>query len=166
MCLLGWVVSKSAQHHGPSSGVEVHAVAWRSRLLRNISRALGPPRASGWFEPARVPGVPGRIVRSMRMSPLFLPTERQPPADAEALSHKLMVRAGLVRQLGAGLWTWLPAGWPGGREKAAGRLAGAREDRADRRRGDGRDRQPGDARARPHPARALAAQRPRHDRRG
>ncbi|MDX6728598.1 MAG: prolyl-tRNA synthetase, partial [Baekduia sp.] len=52
-----------------------------------------------------------RIVRSMRMSQLFLPTERQPPADAEALSHKLMVRAGLVRQLGAGLWTWLPAGW-------------------------------------------------------
>jgi prolyl-tRNA synthetase len=47
----------------------------------------------------------------MRMSQLFLPTERQPPADAEALSHKLMVRAGLVRQLGAGLWTWLPAGW-------------------------------------------------------
>src|ERR1039458_2761152 len=39
------------------------------------------------------------------------PTEREPPADAEALSHKLMVRAGLVRQVGAGLWSWLPAGW-------------------------------------------------------
>src|SRR3954466_44915 len=47
----------------------------------------------------------------MRLSQLFLPTERQPPADAEAISHKLMVRAGLVRQLGAGMWTWLPAGW-------------------------------------------------------
>jgi prolyl-tRNA synthetase len=47
----------------------------------------------------------------MRLSQLFLPTERQPPADAEAISHKLMVRAGLVRQLGSGLWTWLPAGW-------------------------------------------------------
>src|SRR4051794_16457272 len=47
----------------------------------------------------------------MRMTTLFLPTERQPPADAEALSHKLMVRAGLIRQLGAGMWTWLPAGW-------------------------------------------------------
>jgi prolyl-tRNA synthetase len=45
------------------------------------------------------------------MSSLFLPTERQPPADAEALSHQLLVRAGLVRQLGAGLWTWLPVGW-------------------------------------------------------
>ena len=46
-----------------------------------------------------------------RLSQLLLPTERQPPADAEALSHKLMVRAGLVRQVGAGFWSWLPAGW-------------------------------------------------------
>lgn len=47
----------------------------------------------------------------MRMSDLMLPTEREAPADAQALSHVLGVRAGLVRQLGAGLWTWLPAGW-------------------------------------------------------
>src|ERR671927_722092 len=47
----------------------------------------------------------------MRMSQLSLPTEREPPADAEATSHKLMVRAGLIRQVGAGLWSWLPAGW-------------------------------------------------------
>ena len=46
-----------------------------------------------------------------RLADLLLPTERQPPADAEALSHKLMVRAGLIRQVGSGLWTWLPAGW-------------------------------------------------------
>src|ERR671932_647897 len=46
-----------------------------------------------------------------RLSEYVLPTEKQPPADAEALSHKLMVRAGLVRQLGTGLWTFLPAGW-------------------------------------------------------
>ncbi len=46
-----------------------------------------------------------------RLSQLLLPTERQPPADAEALSHRLMVRAGLVRQVGAGMWSWLPAGW-------------------------------------------------------
>ena len=45
------------------------------------------------------------------MSTLFLPTEREPPADAEALSHKLMVRAGLIRQVGSGLWSWMPAGW-------------------------------------------------------
>ena len=46
-----------------------------------------------------------------RLSQLLLPTEREPPADAEAVSHKLMVRAGLVRQIGTGLWSWLPAGW-------------------------------------------------------
>jgi prolyl-tRNA synthetase len=46
-----------------------------------------------------------------RLSQTFLPTLKDPPADAEAVSHKLMVRAGLVRQMGAGLWTYLPAGW-------------------------------------------------------
>ena len=46
-----------------------------------------------------------------RLTEYLLPTEREPPADAEALSHILIVRAGLARQLGAGLWTWLPAGW-------------------------------------------------------
>jgi prolyl-tRNA synthetase len=46
-----------------------------------------------------------------RLTRYLLPTEKQAPADAEALSHKLMVRAGLVRQVGAGLWSWLPAGW-------------------------------------------------------
>jgi prolyl-tRNA synthetase len=46
-----------------------------------------------------------------RLSAYFLPTEREPPADAEAISHKLMVRAGLIRQVGSGLWSWLPAGW-------------------------------------------------------
>jgi prolyl-tRNA synthetase len=46
-----------------------------------------------------------------RLSSYFLPTERDPPADAEAISHILMVRAGLIRQVGSGLWSWLPAGW-------------------------------------------------------
>ncbi len=46
-----------------------------------------------------------------RLSQTLLPTERQPPADAEALSHKLMVRAGLIRQVGSGLWSWMPVGW-------------------------------------------------------
>ncbi|MGA9876536.1 MAG: aminoacyl--tRNA ligase-related protein [Solirubrobacteraceae bacterium] len=46
-----------------------------------------------------------------RLSEYLLPTEKQAPADAEAISHKLMVRAGLVRQMGSGIWTWLPAGW-------------------------------------------------------
>jgi prolyl-tRNA synthetase len=46
-----------------------------------------------------------------RLSGYFLPTAKQAPADAEAVSHQLMVRAGLVRQLGAGMWSFLPAGW-------------------------------------------------------
>ncbi|MGK2931798.1 MAG: proline--tRNA ligase [Solirubrobacterales bacterium] len=46
-----------------------------------------------------------------RISRTLLPTVKDPPADAEAVSHKLLVRAGMVRQMGAGLWTYLPAGW-------------------------------------------------------
>jgi prolyl-tRNA synthetase len=46
-----------------------------------------------------------------RASQLFLPTLREPPADAEAASHKLLVRGGFIRQVGAGLWTFLPLGW-------------------------------------------------------
>jgi prolyl-tRNA synthetase len=46
-----------------------------------------------------------------RLSGYFLPTLREAPADAEAPSHRLLVRAGLARQVGAGMWTWLPAGW-------------------------------------------------------
>jgi prolyl-tRNA synthetase len=46
-----------------------------------------------------------------RATQLFWPTLKEAPADAEAISHKLMVRAGLIRQVAAGLWTFLPAGW-------------------------------------------------------
>ena len=46
-----------------------------------------------------------------RQSELFLPTLRDDPADAEAISHKLLVRAGMIRQVSAGLWSFLPAGW-------------------------------------------------------
>src|SRR5215469_13864301 len=46
-----------------------------------------------------------------RASKLFLPTLREPPADAEAASHKVLVRGGFIRQVGAGLWSFLPLGW-------------------------------------------------------
>jgi prolyl-tRNA synthetase len=46
-----------------------------------------------------------------RASQLFLPTLRDPPADAEAASHRLLVRGGFIRQLSAGVWTYLPLGW-------------------------------------------------------
>ena len=47
----------------------------------------------------------------MRASQVLLPTVKEDPAGAEAVSHKLMVRAGLVRQLAAGIYVYLPAGW-------------------------------------------------------
>jgi len=47
----------------------------------------------------------------MRVSQLLLPTVKEDPAGAEAVSHKLMIRAGLVRQLAAGIYVFLPAGW-------------------------------------------------------
>jgi prolyl-tRNA synthetase len=47
----------------------------------------------------------------VRASTLFLPTLRDDPADAEAVSHKLLVRGGYIRQVGAGLWTYMPLGW-------------------------------------------------------
>lgn len=46
----------------------------------------------------------------MRYSRLFIPTLKEAPAEAEAVSHKLMVRAGYVRQLAAGLYIYLPLG--------------------------------------------------------
>jgi prolyl-tRNA synthetase len=46
-----------------------------------------------------------------RASQLFLPTLREDPTDAEAVSHKLLVRGGFIRQVSAGLWSYLPLGW-------------------------------------------------------
>ena len=46
-----------------------------------------------------------------RQSRLFIPTLREAPADAEAVSHKLLVRGGYIRQVAAGVWTFLPLGW-------------------------------------------------------
>jgi prolyl-tRNA synthetase len=46
-----------------------------------------------------------------RQSQLFIPTLREAPADADAVSHKLLVRGGYIRQVAAGVWTFLPLGW-------------------------------------------------------
>jgi len=47
----------------------------------------------------------------LRMSTLFLRTLREDPADAEVASHKLLVRAGYVRRIAAGIYSWLPLGY-------------------------------------------------------
>ncbi len=46
----------------------------------------------------------------MRQSNFLIPTMKEDPADADVVSHKLMLRAGLIRQLASGLYTWLPLG--------------------------------------------------------
>jgi len=47
----------------------------------------------------------------MRLSHYFLPVTKETPADAQIVSHKLMLRAGLIRQTAAGIYAWLPIGF-------------------------------------------------------
>ena len=46
----------------------------------------------------------------MRLSRYFLPTLKETPREAEIVSHRLMLRAGLIRQQAAGIFSWLPLG--------------------------------------------------------
>ncbi|MGP1717313.1 MAG: proline--tRNA ligase [Methylophilus sp.] len=46
----------------------------------------------------------------MRASQFFIATQKEAPSDAELISHKLMVRAGLIKKLGSGLYSWMPLG--------------------------------------------------------
>ena len=46
----------------------------------------------------------------MRVSNFFISTLKEAPAEAELVSHKLMLRAGLIKRLGSGLYTWMPLG--------------------------------------------------------
>jgi prolyl-tRNA synthetase len=46
----------------------------------------------------------------MRASQFFIATQKEAPIDAELISHKLMIRAGLIKKLGSGLYTWMPLG--------------------------------------------------------
>ena len=46
----------------------------------------------------------------MKASKLILGTQRENPADAEIVSHQLMIRAGLIRQVSSGIYNWLPLG--------------------------------------------------------
>ena len=46
----------------------------------------------------------------MRSSKFFLATLKEAPSDAEIVSHKLMLRAGLIKRLAGGIYTWMPLG--------------------------------------------------------
>jgi prolyl-tRNA synthetase len=58
---------------------------------------------------AKIGGLPYRP-DLMRASRFFISTLKEAPAEAELVSHKLMLRAGLIRKLGSGLYTWMPLG--------------------------------------------------------
>ena len=62
----------------------------------------------------------------MRLSRYFLPILQETPKEAEIVSHRLMLRAGMIRQQAAGIYSWLPLG-----------LRVLTNDRADRARGAG-----------------------------
>ncbi|MGH6661746.1 MAG: proline--tRNA ligase, partial [Rhodospirillales bacterium] len=47
----------------------------------------------------------------MRLSRFFLPTLKETPAEAQIVSHRLMLRAGMIRQSSAGIYSWLPLGF-------------------------------------------------------
>ena len=47
----------------------------------------------------------------MRLSQYFLPVTKEAPSEAAIVSHQLMLRAGMIRQSGAGIYSWLPLGF-------------------------------------------------------
>ena len=81
--------------------------------------------------------------------PLALPTLKENPAEAQIASHRLMLRAGLVRQTAAGIYAWLPAGW-----RVLQRIAQIVREEQDR------DRRAGTADADHAVGRSLAQERP------
>src|SRR6266576_3376634 len=101
--------------------------------LRVVSNELGTARVSGWAKDATNKVAPltqlltqlvltfsgfdrlslfafthslSENVSSMRWSQYFIPTLREDPADAEVVSHKLLLRAGIVRQLSGGVYSY------------------------------------------------------------
>ena len=47
----------------------------------------------------------------MRRTQLFMPTLKENPSEAQIVSHRLMLRAGMIRQSTAGIYSWLPTGY-------------------------------------------------------
>ncbi len=60
--------------------------------------------------PARIGGAGATREGRMRLSSFFLPTSKEEPAEAQIVSHRLMLRAGMIRQASAGIYSWLPMG--------------------------------------------------------
>jgi len=65
-------------------------------------RAPRPPAPQNWSE---------KVDSTMRLSRYFLPVLKETPAEAEIVSHRLMLRAGMIKQQAAGIYSWLPLGF-------------------------------------------------------
>ena len=61
----------------------------------------------------------------MRLSRFWLTTQKETPADAEVISHQLMLRAGMIRQNALGVYSWLPLGLRVLRKANSGKNPGA-----------------------------------------
>src|SRR5689334_21767616 len=94
-----------------------------SSLSRGVRRrATGQNPAPPWTSPGALPkfrragglvlrpGLP-RSRGRMRLSAYFLPLLRENPSEAQIVSHRLMLRAGMIRQSSAGIYSWLPLGF-------------------------------------------------------
>jgi hypothetical protein len=82
------------------------ATKWRS-TPSSARPSCKRPKRPGLFLQSLISRSQGRFMRVSRF-PLF--TVKETPADAEVVSHQLMLRAGLIRKLAAGIYTWLPLG--------------------------------------------------------
>ena len=123
----GLLTSRCAGVHGQTPIVCATPTSRRRRGRAGVPRSMAahaaigsapfPGSSSAWegataltAESAVARRAPG-ILRAMRLSTLFFTTLRDDPADAEMPSHRLLLRAGYVRQLGAGLYSLLPLGF-------------------------------------------------------
>src|SRR6185369_15665403 len=97
----GWTLCRASAAvtyvNGGKPLLSQRCVGAATRLLHSAPVAS---REQGPLEPA-----------TMRWSRAFLPVLKESPSDAQIISHKLMLRAGLVRQTAAGIYAWLPLGF-------------------------------------------------------
>src|SRR5512138_1383862 len=82
-----------------------------SRAARSAPRGSSTAPSPGSTRSRTCCPQPRRIEPSMRYSQAFIPTLKEDPADAELVSHRLMVRAGMLRKHTAGIYSLLPVGW-------------------------------------------------------
>src|SRR5262249_40864012 len=84
---------------------------WRKRAVWLNARGTSLPFLGRELKPKiRRSPPPDRVSSTMLLSRYFLPILRETPKEAEIVSHRLMLRAGMIRQEAAGIYAWLPLG--------------------------------------------------------